>query len=51
VNNRQAKHESIVLEMSGTIVDQTLSILIYPSATESFIYGASLKRIKEKAVE
>jgi hypothetical protein len=37
--------------MTGTVVDQTLSVLIDPSATESFISGATLKRIKVKAVE
>jgi hypothetical protein len=51
VNNRQAEHQSTVLETSGTIADQTLSILIDPGATESFISGATLKRIKVKAVE
>jgi hypothetical protein len=51
VNNHQAEHQSTVLETSGTIVDQTLSILIDPGATESFISGAALKRIKVKAVE
>jgi hypothetical protein len=40
-----------VLETSGTIVDQTFSILIDPGATKSFIYGAMLKRIKVKAVK
>jgi hypothetical protein len=51
VNNRQAKHQSTVLEMTCTVADQTLSILIDPGATESFISGAALKRIKVKAVE
>jgi hypothetical protein len=51
VNNRQAEHQSTVLEMTGTIADQTLSVLINPGATESFISGAALKRIKVKAVE
>jgi hypothetical protein len=51
VNNRQAEHQSTVLEMTGTVADQTLSILIDPGATESFISGAALKRIKVKAVE
>jgi hypothetical protein len=51
VNNRQAEHQSTMLETSGTVVDQTLSILIDPGATESFISGAALKRIKVKAVE
>jgi hypothetical protein len=37
--------------MTGTIVDQTLSILIDPGATESFISAAALRRIKVKAVE
>ena len=37
--------------MSGTITDKTLSILIDPSATESFISGAALKIIKVKAVK
>jgi hypothetical protein len=51
VNNCQAEHQSTVLKTSGTIADQTLSILIYPGATESFILGAVLKRIKVKAVK
>jgi tyrosine-protein phosphatase YwqE len=51
VNNRQEKHQSTVLEMTCTVADQTLSILIDPGATESFISGAALKRIKVKAVE
>jgi hypothetical protein len=51
VNIHQAKHQLTVLETSGTVIDQTLSILINPSATESFISGAVLKRIKVKAVE
>jgi hypothetical protein len=44
VNNRQAEHQSTVLETSGTVADQTLSILIDPGATESFISGASAKK-------
>ena len=40
-----------MLEMLGTMADQTLSILIDPGATENFISGAALKRIKVKAVE
>jgi hypothetical protein len=51
VNNRQEEHQSIVIETSGTIVDHTLSILIHPGATESFISGAVLKRIKVKVVK
>jgi hypothetical protein len=51
VNNCQAEHQSTVLETTGTIADQTLSVLIDPSATESFISGAALKRIKVKAVD
>jgi hypothetical protein len=51
VNNRQAKHQSTVLEMICIVADQTLSILIDLGATESFISGAALKRIKVKAVE
>jgi hypothetical protein len=51
VNNHQAEHQSTVLEMTGTIADQTPSILIDPSATESFISSAAVKRIKVKAVE
>ena len=51
VNNRQAEHQSTVLEMIGTVADQTLSILINPGDTESFISGATLKRIKVKVVE
>jgi hypothetical protein len=41
----------MVLETSGTFADQTLSILIDPGATKSFISGAVLKRIKVKADE
>jgi hypothetical protein len=51
VNNQQAEHQSTMLEKIGTVADQTLSILIDPNATESFISGATLKRIKVKAVE
>jgi hypothetical protein len=51
VNNRKAEHQSTVLEMTSTVADQTLSILIDPGATESFIYGAALKGIKVKVVK
>ena len=51
VNKHQVEHQSTVLETTGTIVDQTLSVLIDPGATESFISGAALKRIKVKAVK
>jgi hypothetical protein len=51
VHNHEAEHQSTVLEMSGTIADHKLSILIDPGATKSFIYGAALKRIKLKAVK
>jgi hypothetical protein len=34
-----------------TVADQTLSIMIDPGATESFICGTTLKRIKVKEVE
>jgi hypothetical protein len=51
VNNRQVEHQSTVLETTGTVADQTLSILIDPGATESFVSSAVLKRIKVKAVE
>jgi hypothetical protein len=37
--------------MSGAITNQTFIILIDPSATERFIYGAMLKIIKVKAVK
>jgi hypothetical protein len=40
-----------MLKMSGIITDQTLSILIDPGATKSFIFVAVLKRIKVKVVE
>jgi hypothetical protein len=43
LNNRQEEHQSTMLETSGNVVDQTLSILIDPGATESFIYSAALK--------
>ena len=51
MNNRQAEHQSTVLEMTGTVIDQTLSILIDLGATESFISGAVLKRIKVNEVD
>jgi hypothetical protein len=51
VSNHQAEHQSTMLETTGTVADQILSILIDPGATESFISGAALKRIKVKAVE
>jgi hypothetical protein len=51
MNNLQEEHQSTVIETSSTVVDQTLSILIDPSAKESFISGVVLKRIKVKAVE
>ena len=51
VNNLQEEHQSTVLVMTGTIADQTLSVLIDPGATESFISSAALKRIKVMAVE
>ena len=44
VNNHQAEHQSTVLETTGIVADQTLSILIDPGATESFISGAVLKK-------
>jgi hypothetical protein len=44
VNNRQEEHQSIVLETTSTIANQMLSILIYLSATESFISGVVLKK-------
>jgi hypothetical protein len=37
--------------MIGIVADQTLSILIDPGATESFISGAVLKRIKVNEVD
>jgi hypothetical protein len=40
-----------VLETSGTVVDQTFSILIDSGATKSFISSAMLKLIKVKVVE
>jgi len=40
-----------MLETSDTLVDQTLSIFIDPSAIENFISGAALKRNKVKAVK
>jgi hypothetical protein len=49
VKNSQAKHHSIVLETSGIVADQTLSILIDSGATESFISMATLKIIKVKS--
>ena len=40
-----------MLETTGIVVDQTLSILIDLGAIESFISSATLKRIKVKVVE
>jgi hypothetical protein len=51
VNNRQAEHQSTMLETTGTITDHTLSVLIDPRSTESFISGAALKRIMVKEVD
>jgi hypothetical protein len=51
VNNHQEKNQLIMLETSGTIVDHSLNIFIDPGATEIFISGAVLKRIKVKSVE
>jgi hypothetical protein len=51
VNNHQEEHQSTVLETTGTVADLTLSILIDPGATESFISGAALKRIKVKETQ
>ena len=51
VNNRQEEHQSTVLESTGTVTDQTLSILIDLGATKIFIFGVALKRIKVKAIE
>jgi hypothetical protein len=51
VNNHQVENQSTVLETSGTVTDHTLSILTDPSAAESFIFGAALKRIKVKEVK
>jgi hypothetical protein len=46
VNNRQAEHQSTMLEMTGIVTDQTLSVLIDPGATESFISGVELKELR-----
>ena len=51
VNNRQKEHQSTILKISGTVVDQTLSILIDSGATKNFISGAVIKIIKVKEVE
>jgi hypothetical protein len=51
MNNRQPEHQLIVLETTSTVTDQTLSILIDLGATESFIFGGVLKRIKVKEVK
>jgi hypothetical protein len=40
-----------MLKTSGSIANQTFSILIDPDATKGFIYGVALKRIKVKAFE
>jgi hypothetical protein len=51
VKNHQEEHQSNVLEMLGTVADQTHSILTNLGVTESFISGAALKIIKVKAVK
>jgi len=51
VNNLQAENQSTVIKTTGTVANQTLSILINLGATESFISSAALKRIKVKVVE
>jgi predicted aspartyl protease len=51
MNNRQAKHQSTMIETLGTIADQTFSILIDPGATKISISSETLKRIKVKAVK
>jgi hypothetical protein len=51
VNNRKVEHQFTMLETSGTVTDHTLSILIDPGATKSFISGAALKIIKVKTVK
>jgi riboflavin synthase alpha subunit len=51
VNKHQVENYLTVLETTGTIADQTLCIVIYLGATESFISGTTLKRIQVKAVE
>jgi hypothetical protein len=43
VINYQAEHQFTMLETIGTIADQTLSILIDPGATESYISSTTLK--------
>jgi hypothetical protein len=51
MNNCQAEHQSNLIKTSGTVANQTLSILIDPGSIESFISGATLKRIKVNVVE
>jgi hypothetical protein len=48
MNNHKVEHHSTVLKTLGTIVDQTICILIDLGATESFIFCTTLKRIKVK---
>jgi hypothetical protein len=51
VNNRQAEHKSTMIETSGAVDDQILSILIDPGSTKSFIFDETLKIIKVKEVK
>jgi hypothetical protein len=44
VNKHQAEHQSTMLETSGTLADQTLSIFIDPSAIEEFHFGCRAKK-------
>jgi hypothetical protein len=44
VNNRQAEHQSIVLETTGTVADQTLSILIDPRYYREFHFWCNAKK-------
>jgi hypothetical protein len=44
VNNRQAEHQSIVVESSGTLNHVNVNILFDSGATDSFISPSALKR-------
>jgi hypothetical protein len=51
MNNHQDEHRYTMIETSGMILDQQISILIDPIATESLISSGALKIIAVKEIE
>lgn len=50
MNNHQVEHHSIVLETLGNIDRMNFVILIYPGATNYFIYLNALSKIKHEEI-